>query len=132
MDAHTMHAIPVHAGWADGRTGFIWCRLDAVIDPARLLRAELTWDEDEATRRFHTPVLVLEANRRESPGDTESYKTWDTVAVPLADDVAVELMTGDPLAILARYPDQIAQLDFWDPSKGYTLRDWLYDPPATA
>lgn len=122
MTREQFMALPVHPDWDDGRDGFMWGRLDAVLCPARLLRAELTWDDDgEAVfnaatpSNYHSPQLQLESNRRvpemSGPGRLE---TFDHIIIDLADSEAAAIAAAPPLALLTAYAAEFAKLALHD------------------
>jgi hypothetical protein len=112
---------PAH-GWDDGRAaGFCWCRFDAIIDAARYLRAEITFDDDsefvdnatgEATCYFD-PELKIESNNPNVPGC--GWQTWDYVSFPISRQDVYEIVMGAPEAVLTRYADRVAMLQLWEP-----------------
>lgn len=122
-----MRTLRVGPGWDDGREGYSWCRFDAVIDPARRLRAEITWDDDcdfddnhgLPPRVYFAPILRLETNRPESPSGATGWVTWDEISISLTRDGAITLIASEPAVILNRYRQQIEALKVWARSDGY-------------
>ena len=111
-----MMAAPVDPGWDDGRTGFLWCRVDALLDKTDGVRAEITWadDADDSSRRtpteYYDPQLLLQTNRRERGDELRTVK--ETVIV-LSDDQALAYMAAPPQRLLEIYADQIGTLRTW-------------------
>lgn len=127
VSAGEMSRIAVCALWDDGRVGSEWCRFDAMVDAARRLRAEVTWDDDgdfdgssgEPTVYF-AAQLWLETNRPETPlSGEDGLVTWDGVRIDLGREEALALVAGPPAAVLERYADQVASLRVWSPADGY-------------
>ncbi len=113
LTAKDMRGVKVHAGWDDGREGFCYCRVDAVLTAApHHFRAELTWElEDELAapgeEGFVYPELWLEANELRS-GD--HLVTLDGVKFRVDVEDAIALMEGDPVDLLTKYGDIFASL----------------------
>ena len=114
-------AIQAHPGWHDGREGFLFCRFDAVVDEARMLRAEITFDDDgddddntnpdHAPSRYFDAELYLEANRPCSccadPGS--HWVTIDGHTILIEDKARLaDLLATDPRELAVRYADVFA------------------------
>ena len=114
MTPQEMDAIQPHAGWSDGRRGYLWCRFDAYLGGSNRLRAEVAWtddgdDEDNKVgkvTRYYQPELWLETNRL--VGD--ELRTKDGVLLPVTDEEAVSIVTESPANLLLRYQEQFAKL----------------------
>lgn len=115
LPAEQMAAIQPHKDWDDGRTGFEWCRFDALLDPVRLLRAEVTWDESggDSSRMYCDPRLLLESNRPDYQDDR--LVTLDSVTLELDVEEAVRIVEANPRDLLTRYAEHIALLTCWRP-----------------
>ena len=131
IPAHVMDSMSVHPGWDDGRRGFVWCRLDALLDPARLLYAELTWnddsDDDEEPvdpTQYFKPVLAIETHRIVVNGrpDCDDPRTLHdrgyllsigrfTARLTCAE--SIELANSEPTTLLEKYAKEIADLPVW-------------------
>lgn len=119
ISAAEMDAICPDHRWSDGRIGYMWCRFDAMLDPLRRLRAEVTWDddgdfednEDGAPRVFFDAELFLETNRPEGP----CLVTFDGIKIKLSREKAISLVMSDPARILDEYSAEIATLEIWRP-----------------
>jgi hypothetical protein len=131
-----MASLMPDARWSDGRTGYLWCRFDALLDRERRLRAEVTWDddaefEDNATGEptvYFDAELFLETNRPEMPDGETPWITWDGIAIPLARERAIALVMNDPAAILEAYAGEIAELEVWTPADGHGPRSRGHAP----
>lgn len=115
MTPEEMAAVVPHPGWGDGRRGFVWCRFDACIGNGVGLRAEVTWNDDgerHETTRYFDPQLLLQTNRMLPVPNSQltEWVTVDQVAVPITDELAVTLVTGDPQLLVAAYAAVIAGL----------------------
>lgn len=110
-----MQALRHHTGWVDGRSGFLWCRFDAVIDEVRLLRAEVTWDDNGEREHlttteaclFHEPELLLERN---ALGPDGNWVRRAFILLPLTQTEAAQLIAADPRVLLLTYVEQLAVL----------------------
>ena len=109
-----MAALQPAAGWDDGRTGFIWCRFEALVsdvDDSRNLRAEVTWDDNDAeppaNRMYYAPQLRFETNDRSADG---ALWTRDEVALPITNAEAVRIVSSPPRDLLTTYADEISKL----------------------
>ena len=102
-----MLALPHHPGWGDGRTGYQWCRFDAVVDTDRLLRAEITWDDDQdelcdgTVSQFTDPELLLESNRLVENGQV--WQTVNTELIKLTEEDALRLIQLPPAHTLSEF-----------------------------
>lgn len=118
MTLAEIEAIQPHAGWSDGRAGYMWCRFDALLSPEgedpHYLRAEVTWDDDDLDEPsvYFDPQLKLESNMNHAkPGDKHmQLETFDEVSIDLTKDEAIAMIAGDPAVILARYAEEIGKL----------------------
>jgi hypothetical protein len=104
MTTEEMQQLTIHPGWYDGREGYLWCRLDAVLDETTGLRAELTWnddgDEGDTLTRYIDPELYL-----------ERYVNEEILGacrpIDLTQEEAVGLAANDPKDILTLYAPTI-------------------------
>lgn len=117
IPAKTMEALPLHAGWLDGRTCYEWCRIEAVLCADRKLRAELTWDDCVlvGSDRGSVPIgytdaqLLLESNTPDR-ADPDRWVTYDSVWFPISREEALALVARAPEELLTKYADKIAAL----------------------
>lgn len=115
MTKSEMDALTFHAGWDDGRVGFVWCRFDGIVDVGRLLRAEITWgpcheDGPEVIEEYVEPLLTLESNRVVREGSGERWETVEQVEIPMTDAEVVAILTEPPSRLLVKYADRFAKL----------------------
>lgn len=128
MTTEEMKALVIHPNWGDGRYQFLFCRLSAIIDRGRWLRAELTWMDDSddergdpsdtQIRQYYDPELFLESNRPEvrhdGTVDKSSWVTVDSIWLPLTRAEAELLARSHPAEILDRYEEHIRNLILWE------------------
>ena len=137
ISAAVMDSMSVHPRWDDGRRGFVWCRLDALIDPVRLLYVELTWNDDgeddevsDGATKYFSPVLAIETHRivvSGGPGcddleaiddpkmlyDRGYLQPIGRFTVRLTSAESMEVASSDPAALLEKYAKDIANLPVW-------------------
>jgi len=117
-----MRSMVVHRGWVDGREGFVFCRLDAVICADRLLRAELTWNDDGESKEdnmptsYFDPMLTIESNRLDR-NDWSRWVTHDAIHIDISGDLAAELASKPPTDVLGQFAAEVAGLRLWKGSR---------------
>lgn len=105
-------AMPHHPGWADGRGRHEWFRFDAKVEEARMLRAEVTWNDDrddlDKDRAedflFTEPQLLLESNKPGRPGYSP-WETLDSVIIDITQEEAARIVASPPSDLLERYAE---------------------------
>lgn len=110
-----MDGLKFHPEWEDGRGSFMWYRFDSVVDRFRLLRAELTWDDnfetvdDELEIRYCDPILLLELNGigTDDPGHWETAATRE---IEITQARAREILLAPPSQLLIDYAEEFKAL----------------------
>lgn len=120
MTKEQIDTMTVADGWGDGRDGFVWCRLDAVIreEGNRRLFAELTWDDssdDDDTEngdpiRYYDPQLLFELTEWPN-GFHGDYKVLAESVVKLTEEDARLIAANHPKNLLFQHHNRIARLD---------------------
>lgn len=115
MTYREMMSLTLGEGWRDGRKGSLWCRLDATLDAAAGLTAELIWnddngevwhDGDEEKVTYYSPQLFLKIYQM--PGsETVTILVW---SVDLTQEDARAIMCGPAGALLQLYAKEIEEL----------------------
>ena len=105
--------LKLHHKWHDGRLGYCFARIEAVLDRRRRVRAEITWldDAEQQTdgiaRVYWAPTLTFETNVYDDCG---AWRRFDAKTIPLTWSKVIELVAADPAGLRTAYFGEIAQL----------------------
>lgn len=110
-----MDGLQFHPEWEDGRGVYLWYRFDAVVDRDRMLRAELTWNddfeqvEDELNVVYLDPILLLERNVF-GDDDPRRWQTLCSLELEVSQARAREILLAPPTQLLVDYATEFEKL----------------------